>query len=310
MSTRTNFKTVSEGGQAHCAPQTAQNEPVPGGLDTGSTDHPTAAAPTGDLPAEVIRQMLNTDIVTRGRVVLIGLGGIGLHVAGPLVTFLGSLGDGLAGEDAVQLVLCDGDEFAPENLYRMDVPSFGNKAQVVGQELLGRLRSPALAVRWVSQYVAQDNVGELIREGDCVLLACDNHATRQLVGRHCASGRLSSIVLISGGNDGIEGGLSGTYGNVQVYVRDGGRDLTAPLERFHPEIADPADRVPDELDCLEMAAAGAPQLSFVNLAVASAMCNALVRLMMRGDRPMYDEVALDILEATSAPLWLSTVAEK
>jgi hypothetical protein len=93
---------------------------------------------------------------------------------------------------------------------------------------------------------------------------------------------------------------------VQSYVRNGGRHVTAPIEQFHPEIADPQDAVPDELSCLEQAAFGAPQLSFVNFAVASAMSSALLRLMMppAGER-MYDEVSLDILDAASAPHWLS-----
>jgi hypothetical protein len=60
------------------------------------------------------------------------------------------------------------------------------------------------------------------------------------------------------------------------------------------------------LSCLELAPAGAPQLLFANLAVASAMCNALLRLvLLRDGKPMYDEVALDIVDAVSTPLWLS-----
>ncbi len=261
-------------------------------------------------PIQVIRRSLNTQIVNRGRVVLIGLGGTGTHLARPLATFLASLSDDSTG-DAIELVLCDGDSFAPENAYRMDIVDFGNKAEVVGRELMERLAASTLMVRWVAQYVTPQNVAELLQDGDCVFLACDNHATRKLVGRHCSSGSLDSVVLISGGNDGIEEGRTGTYGNVQVYVRKDGKDVTAPIERFHPEIAEPADRAPDELSCLEMVVAGAPQLSFVNLAVASAMCNALLRLMMsRNDQRMYDEAALDILDAVSAPLWLSEVPGK
>jgi molybdopterin/thiamine biosynthesis adenylyltransferase len=246
--------------------------------------------------------MLQTEIVTRGRVVVIGLGGIGLHVVRPLATFLASLGD--AAGHTIELVLCDGDVFAPENTYRMDVPDFGNKAEVVAQELLARLAASPLAVRWVDEYVTAANVAPCVRERDCVLLACDNHATRKLVGAHC--GTLTDVVLISGGNDGIEDGQRGTYGNIQVFVRKDAHDLTAPLPQFHPEIAQPADQVPDAMNCLEAIAAGAPQLVFVNLAVASAMCNALLRLMMppAGER-MYDEVALDIRDAVSAPHWLS-----
>jgi hypothetical protein len=261
-----------------------------------------------ESPSTAVRRLLDCEVVTRSRVVLIGLGGIGSRIARPLATFLASLCVDAATEP-IELVFCDGDSFAPENVYRMDIADFGNKAEVVGRELIERLGPSTLVVRWVSQYVTQQNVAELIQDGDCVLLACDNHATRHLVGRHCSSGRLSDIVLISGGNDGVEEGRNGTYGNVQVYVRRNGIEVTAPIERFHAEIANPADQAPDELSCLELAAAGAPQLLFANLAVASAMCNALLRLMLsRDDKPMYDEVALDIVDAVSTPLWLSGVS--
>lgn len=275
-----------------------------------TTAFPNPVDAQHESPIQVIRRTLNVDIVTRGRVVLIGLGGIGVHVARPIATFLASLCDEATGAN-IELVLCDGDSFAAENAYRMDVIDFGNKAEDVGRELIERLATSALVVRWVSQYVTQQNVGDLVQDGDCVLLACDNHATRKLVGRHCSNGLLANVVLISGGNDGIEEGRAGTYGNVQVYVRKNRKDVTAQIERFHPEIANPADRAPDELSCLELTVAGAPQLLFANLAVASAMCNALLRLMMsRDDQRMYDEVALDILDAVSVPFWLSGVPGK
>ena len=260
-----------------------------------------------EQPIQAILRLLDCEIVTRGRVVLIGLGGTGGYLVRPLATFLASLRDDRVG-DPIELVLCDGDSFASENSYRMDIVDFGNKAEVIGCEIIERLDTSLLTVRWISQYVTEQNIAEIIQDGDCVLLACDNHATRKLVGRHCSSTMMHNIVLISGGNDGIEDGRAGTYGNVQVYVRKHGSDRTAPIERFHPEIANPADRAPDELSCLELAVAGAPQLLFANLAVASAMCNVLLRLMMsRDEQPMYDEVALDVAQAVSAPLWISGV---
>src|SRR5262249_60475714 len=87
------------------------------------------------------------------------------------------------------------------------------------------------------------NVGQLIRNGDHVLLCVDNHPTRKLVSDHC--GTLANVALFSGGNEGVEPPRErGTYGNVQVYLRKGGRDLTVPLTRFHPEIANPKARCP------------------------------------------------------------------
>jgi molybdopterin/thiamine biosynthesis adenylyltransferase len=253
--------------------------------------------------AEQIAQRLDTSLVTEGRVLVIGLGGIGLHLARALATFLAGLCHAL---DAltIEFRLYDGDAYHEENAYRVDAPGLGNKAALLASELLARHACPNFAVRPVPEYVTPANVAGLIQEHDCVFLACDNHATRHLVGRHCAG--LLNITLISGGNDGVDEQLRGTYGNVQVHVRRRGQDLTAPLDRFHPEIATPQDQSPHELSCLDMVTAGVPQILFVNLAVASAMCNVLLRLMMREmEQPIYDEVGLDIADAVSTPHWLS-----
>ncbi len=267
---------------------------------SNTTNNSGASAPVAALQ---IAQRLDVSLVDRGQVLIIGLGGIGLPLARAVATFLAGLCYGLDSL-TVRLVLCDGDAYHAENAYRMDLPALGNKAAVLGGELLDRFLCPNFQVRWVSEYVTPANVARLIREHDCVLLACDNHATRHVVGQHCAG--LSDVTLISGGNDGVDEGLRGTYGNVQVHVRRGQRDVTAPLDRFHPEIRHPQDRMPHDMSCLELVTAGVPQISFVNLAVASSMCNALLRLMMPTvEAPMYDEVSLDIVDAVSTPHWLS-----
>ncbi len=112
-----------------------------------------------------------------------------------------------------------------------------------------------------------------------------------LVSRRCEE--LSDVVLISGGND-------FTDGNVQVYVRQDGRDVTLPLTRFHPEIAEPKDKSPAEMSCEELAAGAAPQLLFMNLTIASAMLNAFYA--WRPARLRYGEVYLDIMEGKAQPV--------
>jgi molybdopterin/thiamine biosynthesis adenylyltransferase len=268
----------------------------------------TATSTASDVAsaADQIRLLLRTDLLTRGRIVVIGLGGIGLHLVRALTTFLAGLLTSLDESHSIEVLLVDGDSFTPENCYRMDVPDFGKKAEAVGRDLLGRMESPRLLVRWESVYVDDKNVSELIRDGDCVFLACDNHATRRLVGRHCAGDSIVDVVLISGGNDGVENGSRGTYGNVQLFLRCKGINLTAPIERFHPEIANPADQPPGELSCLELAGSGVPQLGFANLTAASAMCNSLMRLMMAEEgEAIYDELAFDVFEAVCTPHWLT-----
>lgn len=252
---------------------------------------------------ETIHSKLDTTVVTRGRVVFIGLGGIGMYVAKTAATFLAGLQRAMPDKET-DLLLVDGDKFDFGNTYRMDVPDFGNKAEVLGKEMLESFDVQGFSVRWKPEYVTPENISEIIKEGDCVLLAVDNHATRKLVGQHCQG--LSNIVLISGGNDGVDDASRGTYGNVQVYVSERCHELTAPITRFHPEILNPADKSPADMDCLEAEAAGIPQIPLANMAVASGMLNTLLRIMNppEGER-LYDELNLDVIEGVCQPHWLS-----
>ncbi len=252
---------------------------------------------------EIIHSQLDTSVITRGRVVFIGLGGVGKYVSQTAATFLAGLQGAMPGKET-NLLLVDGDAFSFSNTYRMDVPDFGNKAEAIGKGMLQSFDVDGFSVRWKPEYVDAENIEEIIQSGDCVFLAVDNHATRKLVSEHCQT--LRDVVLISGGNDGVEDGMKGTYGNVQVYMREEWDDITAPLTQFHPEIADPQDKAPSEMDCLELAQAGVPQIAIVNAAVASAMNGVLMRIMMppEGER-LFDEVCFDIVAGVQQPQWLS-----
>lgn len=231
----------------------------------------------------------------QARFKVVGLGGTGGILARYLALFLAS-----AAED-VRLVLIDGDIFEPANAPRMFFGGLGNKARVTADALHPYFADSRLAVVAVEEYVTPENVRRLIRAGDHVLLTVDNHATRRLVSSHCA--RLADVCLVSGGNDpagtdstGVH--RRGTYGNVQIFWRRRGRSLSPDLARHHPEIARPADRLPQEESCTA-AAAGRPQLLFANLAVASAMLNALW-LHLCGALH-YSELALDIADGLMRP---------
>ena len=150
----------------------------------------------------------------------------------------------------------------------------------------------------MARYVTPRNARDLFDEGDVIFCAVDNHRTRRTVAR--AAARLRDSVLISGGNDGIGEGRAGTFGSVLLQVRRDGVNITNPIWRFHPEIASPSDRRPDELGCGELVES-VPQLVFTNLAVAAAMCGAFYGWLVR-DAPAYEELCLDILAGRSVPL--------
>ena len=165
------------------------------------------------------------------KIKIIGLGGIGSIVLQFLSLFLDS-----NLRQMTRLVLIDGDEFSPSNSPRTTFQQLGNKAEVKAGETLSMISSDRMAIVAIPRFITEENVGELICNGDLLMLCCDNHPTRKLISDHCE--RLSDVVLISGGNEGVDPPREmGTYGNVQIAVRRAGQNLTAPITRFHPEIA-------------------------------------------------------------------------
>jgi hypothetical protein len=164
------------------------------------------------------------------RFVIVGLGGIGGLVLRLLVPFLHH-------ERGDTIVVCaDGDSFEPRNRARMWFEDLGPKANVLAEEL-ARDYGDRVTLIPVPHYVTPRRATSLIQERDVVFCTPDNHATRRLVERRCS--RLGDVALFSGGNDGVEENSTGTFGNVQVYLREGGRDTTNPLSTFHPEILNP-----------------------------------------------------------------------
>ncbi len=225
---------------------------------------------------------------------VIGVGGIGCALLPHLCRYLHyapPTPGGAAGAPgpSARVTLVDGDSFEARNAARQAFGAAGNKARVKAAELAREFEGVSL--RAVPEFIHEGNAAGIIGEGDVVFLAVDNHRTRKAVSDHCRT--LRSAVLISGGND-------LTDGNVQIYVRREGADVTLPLTRFHPEIAEPRDRSPAEMSCDELAREGAPQLLFTNLAVASAMLNAFYACQQ--GVLSYGEVYLDIVQARANPV--------
>ena len=216
------------------------------------------------------------------RYVLVGLGGIGSLVARQLVPFLSHA------EPGATVALVDGDAFSEANRARMDFGRLGPKAVVLAEELAARYGSRVNLLP-VPRYLKARNAAQLIAEGDLVFCQPDNNRTRLTAERRCR--RLRDVGLFSGGNDDVSDASGGTFGNVQVYLREGGIDRTNPPSAVHPEIARPADQEPDAAGCAAQAPS-APQLLFTNAAVAAAMLGSFYA--WRTGRLDFEEVYLDI----------------
>lgn len=225
---------------------------------------------------------LKPELAENFSIKIIGLGGVGSIVARYLSIFLA------AQAKEYRLVLIDGDSFEPGNATRMIFGSQGNKAEVVRDELLPRFTDSKLSIVAVPEYITKDNLPKLILPGEVVFLCVDNHTTRKLFD---VLGDV--VIVISGGNDGIDTKRRGTYGNVQFVSKD-----TPTLTQYHPEIANPTDKHPEDKSCTELVVS-TPQILFTNLAVASAMLNTF--FLYACDSLQYCELAFDIAEAKMRP---------
>lgn len=215
------------------------------------------------------------------RIKVIGLGGIGTYLVEPLCRYLSGH------KDYSEVTLIDGDRYEEKNRGRQQFDQLNNKAATTVASLKDRF--PRVHFKSRGEYVTEDNVVSVVRESDIILLCVDNHATRKVISDRCEE--LEDVTLISGGNE-------YTDGNVMYYCRKNGEDVTRPPTKLHPEIADPTDVNPGDEEAVERIgceamATSAPQLLFMNLAMASAMLN--VYYAQEQGKADFEEVYVDIL---------------
>jgi molybdopterin/thiamine biosynthesis adenylyltransferase len=210
--------------------------------------------------------------------VLIGLGGIGSILCERIARFLA-----YSSTDPESLLLVDGDSYESKNFERQDFTQMGNKAEIKAADL--KMQFSRLNVSSYPAFVNETNLAQVIKEGTIVFLCVDNHKTRMIVSNYCK--QLQNVTLISGGNE-------LTDGNVQIYVRQNGKDLTPDLCSYHPEIANPDDKLPEEMSCEELSVSE-PQLYFTNLTVATFMCQAFYNAVVKKQYEK-SEVYFDMLQ--------------
>jgi len=214
-------------------------------------------------------------------IVIIGLGGVGSILSERLSRFLNYSRD-----ERSRILLVDGDTYEMKNYERQEFSQLGNKAEIKSVEL--QMIYPNMSYEAFPSYVNEGNLIEVIKDNAIVFLCVDNHKTRMIVSRYCQN--LQNVTLISGGNE-------FTDGNVQIYIRKGGVDLTPDLCAYHPEIANPDDKLPEEMSCEELSHSD-PQLYFANLGVATLMCWAFYNAVVQGDHTR-SEVYFDMLSMSA-----------
>lgn len=210
------------------------------------------------------------------KIKVIGTGGIGLAVLPTLCRYLNYNEN----YPSVEMSLIDGDHFEERNRERQDFVEVGPKASTTANEY--RAKFPRLVFWDHPVYVGDHNVTQLVRENDIVMLCVDNHKTRKLISDRAE--KLKNITVVSGGNDWDDG-------NVLIHIRRGGKNLTPPLaSKYHPEIMNPTDKHPGEVQKAQgcqVLAVSDPQLLITNNYIAANMLAAFYNLI---DKDQYENV--------------------
>lgn len=205
---------------------------------------------------------------------IIGLGGIGSWLIDYISRYARFT---MLQNQKITITCIDGDAYDSLNRPRQNFKNLGNKARIKMLELQDEYSKyvpqgfnlETFAFDCVEDYVKEGNIESIILDGDVIFLCVDNHKTRSFVSKYCRS--LDNIILISGGND-------ITVGNVQVYQKKEGVEITSDLCAYHPEIDNPRDKAPYEMSCEELQES-APQLIFTNAMVAVLMGCAYYNLL-------------------------------
>ena len=134
--------------------------------------------------------------IADGRVLLIGVGGIGCAAA----AYLASSGVG-------HITVCDFDTVDETNLGRQVLYAQGHIGELKAEVAATRLRkiNPAIAVEAISERLTGDALVAAVAAVDVVLDGCDNFATRFQVNDACVA---ESRRLISGSAIRLEGQLA------------------------------------------------------------------------------------------------------
>lgn len=216
------------------------------------------------------------------KIVLIGTGGTGGHIAPHLYRLLHTL------DRPVKLILCDGDIVEEKNLVRQNFTQADlglNKARVTAERYSNVF---GLETSYVPEFIeSAEQLEELIHPGlwraseygvktvsELVILigAVDNNRSRQLC--HEVFLRAKELIYIDSGN--------GTYtGQVVCGVRRSGKTFYKPVGSLYPDLFQPDDRFPSELSCAE-ASVSAPQTIAANLMAATTVVTMIYNILVVG----------------------------
>lgn len=220
------------------------------------------------------------------KVVMLGAGGTGAHIAPHLYRLLYAL------KRPVRFIICDGDVVEEKNLVRQNfIPAdLGeNKAKVLAERYSTVF---GMETEYVPSFVETEErlrelltpeqfrvrrpnhrLGEAVREQVILIGAVDNNKSRQLC--HRVFLHAEELIYIDSGNGEFTG-------QVVCGVRRAQKTYYPPIGMVYPDVLEDTDKFPTELSCAE-ASVSAPQSMAANITAATAVVDMVYNILALGD---------------------------
>jgi PRTRC genetic system ThiF family protein len=212
-----------------------------------------------------------------GTIVLVGCGGTGGYVVGPLARMIK-----VSKDLKIRLVLIDGDDVEEKNLKRQHFikRDLGrNKAEVMAGRYAGAL---GMDIHAVPEYLENpDTLRDLqpiIWNNSMVVIGCvDNNASRRVIHKWFMIDGTRSKFWIDSGNEESSGQVICGYRPNSVYPRQTEFSLPTVTE-IYPEILDGDLKFNSQLSCAELAEV-APQNMMANVTAATLILNFVHKII-------------------------------
>jgi hypothetical protein len=222
------------------------------------------------------------DTKTPMKIIMLGAGGTGAHIAPHLYRLMYSL------ERQTRVIIADGDAVEEKNLVRQNF-SFAdigvNKAKAIAERYASAFGMEAeyipdfienanvLRELVVPEVYRNPNTGGARHETVILIGAVDNNKSRKLC--HEVFMTSADLVYIDSGN--------GEYsGQIVCGIRRNGRTVQKPVGGIYPDVLEPTDKFPSELSCAE-ASVSAPQAITANVTAASVVIGMLYNITALGE---------------------------
>lgn len=217
------------------------------------------------------------------KIVMLGAGGTGGHIAPHLYRLLYSL------ERPVRFIICDGDVVEQKNLVRQNfIPAdLGeNKAKVLAERYSTVF---GMETEYVPDFIEDEKrlkkliepqtwragvyTDRVVRDEVILIGAVDNNRSRQLCNK--VFYEANDLIYIDSGN--------GKHtGQVVCGIRSGGRTFYRPVGKVYPDVLTDTDKFPTELSCAENAVS-APQSITANITAATVVVDMIYNILAQGE---------------------------